>query len=109
MTGSEKGPRALGKVIEEALREPGGVLAGLAARADAQARLTDLLRAGLPERSAAHVVSCALQDDGTVSVSVDSAAWATRLRYEHERLLARARQLHPQARGIEVRVIRRAG
>jgi hypothetical protein len=109
MPGTEKGPRSLGQVIEEALGQPEGMLSGLAARARAQGRLTDHLRAALPARAAGSIVSCALQEDGTVSVSVDSAAWASRLRFEQARLLARARELHPEVRDVQVRVARQGG
>ncbi len=41
----------------------------------------DAVRAELPEEPAGHVLAASVKD-GTLTLLVDSAAWATRIRYE---------------------------
>ena len=105
MAPKEAGPKSLA----EALSTPGGALSGLAARAAAQSRLTDHVRKGLGAGAASHVVACALRDDGTMSVAVDSPAWAARMRFEVPGLLRSARELHAGLERVEVRVARQGG
>ena len=52
----------------------------LAKRAEATASLAAIVQRGLPGPVAAHVISAALRG-GDLVVIVDSAAWATRVRY----------------------------
>lgn len=105
MAQKETGPKSLA----EALAVPGGALAGLAARAAAQSKLTDHVRRGLGSGAAGHLVSCTVREDGVMSVAVDSPAWAARLRFEVPGLLARGRELHPGLKQVEVRVARQGG
>lgn len=51
--------------------------------------LAEDVRARLAGDEAAHVVTAHIDDDGTLVVGMDSAAWAARLRYEIPELLGR--------------------
>lgn len=53
--------------------------------------LTLRLRAALEPAMAEHVLAANVRDDGQLVVICDSSAWAARLRYESDRLMAAAR------------------
>jgi hypothetical protein len=57
----------------------------LAARLEARAGVLERVRAALPARLAAHVASAGLEA-GRLTLGVTEAVWASRLRYETERL-----------------------
>lgn len=73
-------------------------------RAQAMARLADRLAAALPEDLAAGIRAANIRDDGELVVIADSPAWAARLRFEGEKLLAAARDANEQVTTISVRV-----
>ena len=79
-------------------------LAQLATRAAASQSLTALVQRELPGQLGAHVVSVARHDDDLL-VTVDSAAWATRVRYAGPRTKERLAELgEPVAGKVRVRV-----
>ena len=102
---SEKTPKSL----SELMFRPGSAINDLARRAEASLDLAAALRAGLPAEMSAELRSASLHADGTVVVMAASPAWAARLRFEGETLLARCRERHPQVRRIKVRVSGAAG
>ena len=102
---SEKIPKSLSELIFR----PGSNIGDLARRAEATLELAAALRAGLPAEMSAELRSASLHDDGTLVVMAASPAWAARLRFEGETLLARCRELHPRARRIKIRVSGAAG
>lgn len=66
--------------LKPLLGELTGPLARLARDAAASHKLTDQVRAALPENLRSHVLS-AVRRDADLVVIVDSAAWAARVRY----------------------------
>jgi hypothetical protein len=78
----------------------GNDLSQLVARARESGELDARVRALLPEALAAHVTGAVLHGD-TVVVLVDSAAWASRLRFHTPELVAR---LAPRYDGAVTRV-----
>lgn len=97
---SRKTPKSLSTL---AFR-PGGPLAALAGRAAATASLADQLRTGLPPALGRQLRSANLREDGTLVVLAASSAWAARLRFEADALLAAARRLTPAVTRVEVKV-----
>ena len=85
----------------------GGSLPGLdqlAKRAAAASSLAALVRRELPVPLGEHVVSASRRDEDLV-VTVDSAAWAARVRYAGPRLKERLAELgEPVAGKVRVRV-----
>jgi hypothetical protein len=65
----------------------GPLLKDLERRAHATQDLTARVRGTLPEPEKEHFLSASYRDD-TLVISMDSAAWCTRLRYEHQSLIA---------------------
>ncbi|MAF84497.1 MAG: DciA family protein [Gammaproteobacteria bacterium] len=92
------------KSLSELLSSPKSQLGQLAARARAKVGLTDHIRKGLAPDLGAELVNCTLEDDGTLVIRASSPEWATRLRFESERLLELGRQQHPEATQVKVRV-----
>jgi hypothetical protein len=78
----------------------GNDLAQLVSRARESGELDARVRALLPDELAAHVTGAVLHED-TVVVLVDSAAWASRLRFEAPELVKR---LAPRYDGAVKRV-----
>jgi hypothetical protein len=77
-------------MTEDLKRILGGLspaLAKLESRAAAAQRLTERVRQQLPENLRAHLVSAARRDS-VLTLVVDSAAWATRVRYAARQLQA---------------------
>ena len=70
--------------LDELLRR--GDLASLVAGARARSALTEAIRALLPEEEARRLVAAHRDADGTLVLSVDSGAWAARLRYTQAEL-----------------------
>jgi hypothetical protein len=68
----------------------GPLFAALERRAKATLDLADKVRAALPADTKDHVISASYRDD-TLVVLVDSAAWATHIRYAQKELLERLR------------------
>ena len=67
--------------------------------------LTDALRARLPEAMATELLSVSVRD-GELVLLCSSPAWASRLRFESDALLAAARELGQVADRCRVRVTR---
>ena len=62
-------------------------------RAQKLDELTTALRAELPEEAALNLVAANLREDGELVLICASSAWASRLRFESERLVQTARRL----------------
>ena len=97
---SHKTPKSLSELVFQA----GGPLGELARAAAAAVTLGDHLQARLGPDLAPGIAGARLREDGAVVVLPTSPAWAARLRFEGERLLAEARSRHPGAVRVEVRV-----
>ena len=68
-----------------------GDLASIVRRARELGELTQLLGKALPEDCGGAIVAANLREDGDLVVIAASSAWASRLRYESDTLLAAAR------------------
>ena len=88
---SAGGPRRLGDLLQI------GDIARLRAEAAGRRDLKGRVRAALPPHEAAHVVSARLDHDGLLTVGMDSAAWAARLRYSTTELLGKRIRVHVAA------------
>ena len=82
----------------------GGDLGALVRRAREMGELTHILSEGLHEEYAGAIVAANLREDGELIVIAASSAWASRLRYETDTLLAAARDagLNPVACRVRV-------
>jgi hypothetical protein len=89
--------------LGDLFRSPGSPLGGLARAAAGRAELLDLLRARLPAELQACLVGCNVRDDGTLTLTASSPAWAARLRFEAPGLLACCRERFPAAARVRVR------
>ena len=101
---SNEGPERLAALIARA----GSPLNDLARRAEVAVSLAEALRRALPEPMARELCGASLREDGTLVVVVSGSAWASRLRFEAEALLACCRERYPEAQRVEVRVGRPA-
>ncbi len=90
--------------MSELLGTPGTQIGRLAAQARAKVDLTDHIRKALPSELGAEIVHCAVENCGTLIVRTTSPEWANRLRFENEQLLTLARQRHPEATQVKIRV-----
>ena len=73
-------------------------------RAQSMAELTGILSAALPDELQAGIRAANVRVNGELIVSADSPAWAARLRFEGDRLLAAARAAGECVESISVRV-----
>ncbi len=89
--------------IGDVIHKPGSGLARLIERAASMADLTQAVISALPDPLGTHVVAVNHRAD-TLVVLVDSAAWATRLRYLEGEI--RSRLARDQGIGIEKLVVR---
>ena len=82
----------------------GGELGDIVRRARKMGELTHVLCNGLPDEYAGAIVAANLREDGDLVIIAASSAWASRLRYETDALLAAAREagLSPDACRIRV-------
>ncbi len=82
----------------------GGDLGQIVRRAREMGELTHVLCKALPDEYAGAIVAANLRDNGDLVVIATSSAWASRLRYETDTLLAAARDsgLSPTACRIRV-------
>lgn len=69
----------------------GGDLGQLVRRAREMGELTHVLCAALPDEYVGAIVAANLREDGDLVVIAATSAWASRLRYETDALLAAAR------------------
>lgn len=81
-----------------------GDLDSVVRRARALGELTEKLARALPDEYAGAVLAANLRDDGELVVLAASSAWASRLRYETEVLLAAAREAGLSPTACRVRV-----
>ena len=82
----------------------GGELADIIRRARELGELTSALSKALPADFAGAIVAANLRDDGNLVVIAASSAWASRLRYETDTLLAAARDAGLDPVACRVRV-----
>jgi hypothetical protein len=101
---AQSGPRSLAEVLKSGQ----GGLKDLAKQAEEYAGLAEALRRGLPGSSGDHVTMVTVEPDGTLVVSVESGAWASRLRYEEATLLRLCQAIRPDAKSVRVRVARQS-
>ena len=82
----------------------GGELGDIVRRARKMGELTHVLCNVLPDEYAGAIVAANLREDGDLVIIAASSAWASRLRYETDALLAAAREagLSPSACRIRV-------
>ena len=66
--------------------------------------LVKRLQASLGAEAGAHIRAANIRDDGTLVVLASSPAWASRLRFEADRLLAAARESGAAVETCKVRV-----
>ena len=81
-----------------------GDLGNIVKRARKMGELTNSLCAGLPEEYAGAIVAANLRENGDLVVIAISSAWASRLRYETDALLAAAQESGVSAHSCRIRV-----
>jgi len=81
-----------------------GELAGIIRRARLLGELTEVLCKALPDDYTGAIVAANLRENGDLVVIAASPAWASRLRYETETLLAAARDAGLEPVACRVRV-----
>ncbi|MFW2404349.1 MAG: DciA family protein [Gammaproteobacteria bacterium] len=92
------------KSLSELLRDPGSSVGRLAAKARQKQALGDHVRNGLSTDLAAALLHCSVDENGVLVVRTTSSAWAAKLRFENEKLLELAREVHPETTSVRVRV-----
>lgn len=85
-----------------------GGLGELIRHARGMGRLVEDLKRALPEDQAASVLAANIRDDGALVVLVSSSAWASRLRFETDALLAAGNKHDARVKTCEIRVARGA-
>jgi hypothetical protein len=94
--------------LEKLLQAPGGSPLGkVIRRASEMDDLAARLRAALDPETAPHLIAANLREDGELAVVCSSAAWAARLRFESDALVAAARSAGLEAHRCSVKVARR--
>ena len=81
-----------------------GDLGQIVRRAREMGELTHALSTALPDEFAGAIVAANVREDGDLVVIAASSAWASRLRYESDVLLAAARNTGVDPTGYRVRV-----
>ena len=81
-----------------------GDLGQIIRRAREMGELTHVLCKALPDEYAGAIVAANLREDGDLVVIAASSAWASRLRYESDALLAAARDAGLSPTSCRVRV-----
>jgi len=81
-----------------------GDLGQIVRRAREMGQLTHVLCKALPEEYAGAIVAANLREDGDLVVIATSSAWASRLRYETDALLAAARESGLDPTSCRIRV-----
>ena len=97
---SKKDPKSLSELISS----ENTTIGQLAEKARRKVGLTDHVRKELAPEMGAGILHCDINDEGLLTVRASSPEWASRLRFENERLLTIARQYHPAAKHVRVRV-----
>lgn len=90
--------------LTDLLARPASPLATLQQRAAAARDWLDLVRAWLPDPLAHEVTSATLRG-AALTIYVASAAWAARLRFETEGLLAQAQGIEPGVTEVRVKIL----
>lgn len=81
-----------------------GGLGEIVQRAQDMGRLAQILRDALPPEQAEGLVAANIRDDGVLVVLAPSPAWASRLRFEADRLLETARGTGADVASCRIRV-----
>jgi hypothetical protein len=81
-----------------------GDLGNIVRRAKELGELTNQLARALPEELSGAIVAANVRENGELVVIAASSAWASRLRYESDALLAAARTAGVEAEVCRVRV-----
>jgi len=81
-----------------------GDLGSLISRAKRMGELTEILARALPESDRSAIVAANIREDGELVVICASSAWASRLRYETDKLLRAARESGVTAETCRIRV-----
>jgi len=81
-----------------------GDLGDLINRAKRMGELTEILANALPESDRSAIVAANIREDGELVVICASSAWASRLRYETDKLLNAARESGVTAKTCRIRV-----
>jgi hypothetical protein len=83
-----------------------GGLSDIIRHAQDMGELVQRLQQQLPEESAANIIAANVRDDGELVVLASSPAWAAKLRFEADVLMAAARQSGAEVSSCRVRVSR---
>lgn len=86
-----------------------GDLADMVERAQAMGELTKRLQSVLSAELASSLVAANINADGRLILIAKSPAWAARLRFETDRLIATAQQTDDSVSGCSVRVTHEFG
>jgi hypothetical protein len=81
-----------------------GDLGDIVRRARALGELTDTLAAALPDEFAGALIAANVRENGELVIIAASSAWASRLRYEADRLLQAANAAGAKASACRIRV-----
>jgi hypothetical protein len=81
-----------------------GDLGDVISRARQMGELTEILSSALPASDRGAIVAANVREDGELIVICASSAWASRLRYETEKLLVAAKNAGISAHTCRVRV-----
>ena len=83
-----------------------GGLGDIIRHAQDMGELVQSLQQQLPEETAANIIAANVRDDGELVVLASSPAWAAKLRFEADVLMAAARQSGAEVSSCKVRVSR---
>jgi hypothetical protein len=83
---------------------PGNSLGEVIARAQHMQKLTVVLQAALARDLADNLLGASLRDDGELVLICSTSAWASRLRFESEHLIAVAKKHGIEAKSCRVAV-----
>ena len=83
-----------------------GGLADIIRHARDMGKLVQILQKSLPAEEAGSIVAANIRDPGELVVLASSSAWASRLRFETDTLIAAARESGVEANTCTVRVAR---
>ena len=84
----------------------GGELGDIVRRAKAMGELTEAITGALPDEFAGSVLAASLREGGELVVLAASPAWAAKLRFEADRMVAIARDSGADVQSCRVRVSR---
>ena len=92
------------KSLSQLLGSASSGLGKLAAKARLRSSLSDHLRTAIGEPLSDGIMHCNMRDDGTLVIVAASPEWASRLRFEEQRLAELAREFGSDVTGVKVRV-----